>query len=128
MKLSCNSICVLERIRKSIPPFTWESQLSPCPVWSPYQPQPGIMGLIGAQGSAAAQPQIERERERERDGHQPWSSDGGHADQIEFQALRSRYGLGGSAKHIVETEPPPPRRSGLDSGMEFTVQRLVFLL
>ena len=43
------------------------------------------MGLIGAQGSAAAQPQIENEGEK--DGHQPWSSDGGHADQIEFQAL-----------------------------------------
>lgn len=87
MKLSCNSICVLERIRKSIPPFTWESQLSLCPVWSPYQPQPGIMGLIGAQGSAAAQAQIESEGEK--DGHQPRSSDGGHADQIEFQALQS---------------------------------------
>lgn len=43
------------------------------------------MGLIGAQGSAAAQPQIENEGKK--DGHQPWSSDDGHADQIEFQAL-----------------------------------------
>lgn len=43
------------------------------------------MGLIGAQGIAAAQAQIESEGEK--DGHQPWSSDGGHADQIEFLAL-----------------------------------------
>lgn len=46
------------------------------------------MGLIGAQGSAAAQTQIESEG-GEKDGHQPWSSDGGHADQIEFRALQS---------------------------------------
>lgn len=81
---------MLERIRKSIPPFTWESQLSPYPVWSPYQPQLGIMGLIGAQGSAAAQAQIEERGGGgwgQKDGHQPRSSDGGHADQIEFQAL-----------------------------------------
>lgn len=42
LKLSCNSICVLERIRKSIPPFTRESQLTLCPVWSPYQPQAAL--------------------------------------------------------------------------------------
>lgn len=65
------------------------------------------MGLIGAQGSAAAQAQIESEGEE--DGHQPWSSDGGHADQIEFRALlalQSLYGLE-VALNILETKPPP---------------------
>lgn len=65
------------------------------------------MGLIGAQGSAAAQAQIESEREK--DGHQPWSSDGGHADQIEFQALlalQRRYSLE-VALNILESKPPP---------------------
>jgi len=43
------------------------------------------MGLIGAQGSAAAQAQIQSEGEK--GGHQARSSDGGHADPIEFRAL-----------------------------------------
>lgn len=62
------------------------------------------MGFIGAQGSAAAQAQIESEGEK--DGHQPRSSDGGHADQIEFQALQSWYGLE-VALNILESQPPP---------------------
>lgn len=85
LKLSCNSICLLERIRKSIPPFTQESRRSPRPVWSPYQPQPGITGLSGAHGSVATQAQLWGGR----GGGQTSAgvADGGHADQIKFPAL-----------------------------------------
>lgn len=62
------------------------------------------MGLIGAQGSAAAQAQIASEGKK--DEHQPWSSDGGHADRIEFQAMQSWYGPE-VALNILETKPPP---------------------
>lgn len=59
--------------------------------WSP--------GLSGSSGT-------DREREGQKDGHQPRSSDGGHADQIEFQALQSWYGLK-VALNILEPKPPP---------------------
>lgn len=81
------------------------------------------MGLIGAQGSAAAQAADSEREGGEKDGHQPWSSDGGHADQIEFQALlalRSLYGLQGNAKHS-EDRATSAATLRLDSRMKFTV-------
>lgn len=63
------------------------------------------MGLIGARGSPTDHGQIESEGEK--DGHQTWSSDGGHADQIEFQALPALQSLFGLEVNILATKPPP---------------------
>lgn len=79
MKLSCNSICVLERIRKSIPPFTWgiTALAVPCLVTIPTTARHhGINWSPGLRYEVQAQ--IESEGKKDR--HQSWSSDGGHAD------------------------------------------------
>ncbi|TNN31198.1 hypothetical protein EYF80_058650 [Liparis tanakae] len=73
------------------------------------------MGLIGAQGSAAAQAQIQSEGEE--GGHQARSSDGGHADPIEFRALvalQSRYGLEVALNVLEAAAAAAAKAPGLD--------------